>query len=197
MGAERRDDGRLVNVWTRVIAGRHEVVVSTRDPAHPERVRYETGEFGEVVRVVLRFAEVDGRLVCANVEVGADFDNPDEPDPVPITTGVWRKVNVSRLIDEALLQAVKSLPAMSKFERSGEAARRRLAKVEATLEGKRVGRPPRWTRDELEEAARVYRQHSGGRSPRKAVAKHFNLSDSGAAKVIARARQEHPDLFEE
>jgi hypothetical protein len=175
MSASRHDDGRLVNIWD-----------------------YEPARWGEVEagspRVVLRFAEVDGRLVCANVEVGVDFENPDEHDPTPITTGVWRSVNVSRLVDEALLSAVRTLRAASTFEGAGETAQRRLPQVEAALKRKKVGRPPKWTAEELEEVSRVYREHSGGRSPRKAVAKHFHLSDSGAAKVIARARALGLDL---
>src|SRR5437870_599998 len=78
----RRDDGRIVQVhWS------ESIVTSSRGD----------------VRVMLRFAEVDGRLECVCIEVGADFTRPDEPDPIPLTSTLLRELKIG----EARLDAAR------------------------------------------------------------------------------------------
>ena len=68
-------------------------------------------------RVELRFAEVDGRLACVSIEVGAEYLAPVATNSPPLgsfhlqageeftrlTTAVLRTIKLSTLIDEALL----------------------------------------------------------------------------------------------
>src|SRR5207244_3105382 len=50
--------------------------------------------------VTLDFAEVGGRLECVRFEIGADVDEPNGPDPAPLTASVLRGVPLRELIDQ-------------------------------------------------------------------------------------------------
>ena len=62
------------------------------------------------VPVTIHFGEIDGRLAPIRVEVGVVFEGEtrDAP-PKPITTGVWRRIPVTRLADRALLEFARDL----------------------------------------------------------------------------------------
>jgi hypothetical protein len=147
----------------------------------------------ELPRIVLRFAEVDGRMACVNVEIGADFEGKEGLDPLPVTTEVLRRIPLARLVQESLWKAVRQYDAVASgaFSPSlAEHAKARLPAARASTERpKRPGRPRIYDEKHYEEVASVYRQHSGGRAPTKAVTEHFRVTKSTAAKWVARARQ--------
>jgi hypothetical protein len=165
-------------------------------------------------RLVLRFAEIDGAIACVNIEIGSDFTNETEPEPKPITTALVRSIPIARVIEQSLWATIRSLQEGGaapvdrrsvdviladetldtepmKYGISTQYADALAAKVGAGIEQakQRPGRPPQYDDEHFAEVARVYHEHSGGRAPRKAVAKRFDISDSTAAKWIARARE--------
>lgn len=187
-----------------------------RDPEGNLELVYRSEQIGPP-RVVFRFAEVDGRVILANVEVGANFtnrdepvlqhveldedflDNPEQPDPVPVTTADLRSLRLGARADKALADYVRALRRMldradidddpPEWRAVRKATERRLPPAEAGGERKRPGRPPAYGDDHYRDVASVYRDHAGGRSPTKAVAEHFNVSKAAAAKWVARARE--------
>jgi transposase len=189
-------------------------------------------------RVVLRFAEVDGRAMLVNVEIGARYYDNEEgtgvdfeqelgaPEPVPVTTSVLRSIPLARLTEQALWEFARTYGAAAsgapegEFEReyakafspefakaTGEEQRRRFfedraAAARAATAAKRgPGRPRLYDDEHFAEVARVYREHSGGPAPTKAVAESFQTSKATAAKWVARARDmgllERPERREE
>jgi hypothetical protein len=158
------------------------------------------------IRLKVEFAEVDERLVCVNVQLGTDleefdvFNDPDGPSPEPLTTAMWRQVNLSTEIAEALQgmarftdNAALAARAAARFghdEAATKAAYEQLGSTaERTLEmTKQVGRPPLYDDDHYRDVARVYEANRSGGKPRKAVADHFSVSLSQAAKWVSTAR---------
>ena len=138
----------------------------------------------------LLFAEVDRRLVCARIEVGVDFDDPESPDPRPITTQVLRSINLTTLVDNELLRFARSQQGI--VEEVGEArapATAALARKAAGGPEKPVGRPALYDRTHFEDVAAVYNTF-GGRAKTRAVAQHFGVSKATAAKWVSRARHD-------
>ena len=136
-------------------------------------------------RVVLRFANVDGRAACVNVEVGAEFREGAAFEPQPITTSTLRAVPLARLIEQTLRMAMRDLP---KHLPEGPFLDKQMSALEAAQNVRRPGRPPRYDEAHFAEVARVYREHGGGRAPTKAVAEHFTRTRSTAATWVSRAR---------
>lgn len=151
---------------------------------------------------ILRFhlAEVDGRVACVGVDLRSFREDRDNR-PVnrragllPVTSTVWREVNVASEIREALADHEAVLAHAAYFaeeatDRAREVARARLDEYRATVEARRGGRPP-ISPEHLEEVVGVYsRALDAGQPPRAAVAEHFLVSPSTAAKWIARARE--------
>jgi hypothetical protein len=147
-------------------------------------------------RVVLRFAEVDGRAECVRIEIGTDFDNRHEPDPVPLHTQDLR-IPLGRLVVEARHERIENSRTVAEAssilgepvsERTRQAARRSLAK--ALAEVKDSGRVRRRAHPDLELArvALAYVSADDPRRPTEAVASAFHLSVSAAGKRVARAR---------
>lgn len=181
MAAQRDDDGTLSRVHSIEFAG-HQSLEGV--------VGFNLAVDRRLPRIVLDFAEIEGRMVCVNIEIGASFDNPAEPEPEPITTDVLRRIPLARLIEETLWQAVRTYTVASNWEGAGEIARKRLPAAElATQRPKRPGRPPLYDDKHFKEVARIYREHSGGHAPTKAVATHFNTTKSNAAKWVSEARR--------
>jgi hypothetical protein len=178
----RKEDGKLALVYATELTD-HRLLDGL--------VGFNLAVARELPRIVLRFAEVDGRMVCVNIEIGADFDRDDELDPEPITTEILRRIPLARLIEETLGQAVRGYEAASEWEGGiAERAKERLPAVRAGSEGrKRPGRPRLYGDEHFAEVANIYRSHSGGRSPTKAVEDHFKVNKSTAAKWVARARE--------
>lgn len=158
-------------------------------------------------RVVLRFAEIDGRAVLVNIEIGARFYADEEgvdfeqelgaPEPVPITTAVLRSIPLGRLTEKALWEAAsmyeKYASGAAGVELGDEGRRFAEERAAAARAGaakkRRPGRPRLYDDEHFARVARVYREHSGGRAPTKAVAESFQTSKATAAKWVARARE--------
>jgi hypothetical protein len=155
-------------------------------------------------RIVLRFAEVDGRAECVRVEIGADvkvengadFADPNAPDPVPLQTQDLRRIALQELIAEARRKNLEHSRLVSEAstwlgepisERQRKTARRALAAAERDS-GKRrgMGRPGQ-TDLELARRALVYTQ-ADSRNRTQAVMDEFQLTLSQAAKSVHRAR---------
>jgi hypothetical protein len=152
-------------------------------------------------RVVIRFAEVDGRLECVNVEIGARFDIANERADV-ITASTLREINLGSVIDKARRLAASHWHYMGRETRftDGRAipkqklrairaeVRKRLPA--ATAKGKRRGGRRPLPVEHLVDVAETYlAAWENGESPTKAVGAWGHVSDSTAAKWVSRARQ--------
>jgi len=143
--------------------------------------------------VTLDFAEVGGRLECVRFEIGADVDEPNGPDPAPLTASVLRGVPLRELIDQTLFERTKDLRRWAREAGpTGHEARNlrdRVAAAEASL-GRAPGRPPMYSDEHFKLVADAYtRAWKISPKPRQAVAAHWHVSPSTAAKWVARARK--------
>jgi len=143
--------------------------------------------------VTLDFAEVGGRLECVRFEIGADMDEPNSPDPVPVTASALRGIPLGELIDQALFERTKTLRRWAKEAGpAGGRSRRlrdRVASAEASL-GRAPGRPPEYSEDHFKQVADAYtRAWKIGGHPTESVATQWHVSPSAAAKWVARARE--------
>jgi hypothetical protein len=179
--AYRDPDGRIAQVWTQ----------ETRTP--------------DGTRVVLRFAWVDGRAECVALEVGADLDDPDEPEPKPLTTTNLRGIRLPKLVEQAarvyretVIEAVKArgflnTDAPTATDERALAALREWGRAERSVaeappRSRRGGRPPRGP-EHLREVAEAYAAaYKAGDRPTKAVADKWTVSRPTAAKWVAQAR---------
>jgi hypothetical protein len=154
-------------------------------------------------RVDVRFAEVGGRLVCIGLELGPKVvDDPKEgpvfiavePDDLRELTASEMRFPLRRVIDAALQAALMVRAGTGDFEADARAFRRDMNTLEAERAEprKRPGRPPSYGSDHFEAVAQIYSKHlrDGGRAPTKAVADHFKVQKSTAAKWVARARHD-------
>jgi hypothetical protein len=152
-------------------------------------------------RIELRFAEVQGRLVCIGLEIGPardaeNFRNVEDDDLKPLTATEIR-LPLKHLIDFTLERAGMSwtpTPGVPLYDELSQ----KLAMLDtAKAEKKRAGRPLLYGPEHFAEVAAVYRKHEadGGRAPTKAVKDHFGVTKSTAAKWVARARE--MDLLDE
>lgn len=154
--------------------------------------------------VALNFAIVAGRPDCVGVELRSCRE-PGEAwpemlpmwnqEPPTVTQKVWRGVPVLEMIrdvrrqltevDAGLLQSLVHSPDLQGDEEARLQLRRELAVLRQHLAG-----PNALPGSVYEEVARVYRQAwSEGRAPTRAVAEHFTISESAAAKRVMRARR--------
>lgn len=182
----RRPDGRI---W---IALRKQLgwpPRRRRSPAPESPSRVPAGTYV----VTLDFAEVGGRLECVRFEIGADVDEPNAPDPAPLTASVLRGVPLGELIDQTLFEHTKRLRRWAREAgptgREARHLRDRVAAAEGSL-GRAPGRPPEYSDDHFKLVADAYtRAWKINRPPRQAVATQWQVSPSTAAKWVARARK--------
>jgi hypothetical protein len=174
-------------------------LLSYPEEAMGRTYRREDGRIWEVAKhrvgrrglppLTLSFAEVDGRVECVRLEIGANLENRVEPDPKPLTSSLLRKVNLGQLVAEArrdYLKGIRSLDREAGIDPAILAPH--LAAAERSHEVRPGGRA-RLDRAELELVAEVYLQaHRRREPPTKAVAQAFYLSRTGAAKRVAKAR---------
>jgi hypothetical protein len=156
-------------------------------------------------RVVLRYAEVDGRAECVGLEVGADFEAGNAPDPHPLTSSTLRRIKLAQLIEEGArhyrdrLHEQADLPGFLNSESDPEGerlagrirtrARRRLPAATAAARRGRTGRPVERGPEHLAQVAKVYVDaYRAGQHPTKAVGQTWQVSRTTAAKWVARAR---------
>jgi hypothetical protein len=177
--AKRQPDGRLQTVWEW-----HRLI-------------------GDDEHVSLFFAEVDGRAVCARLELGASFERVDQADPKPLTTAALRAVPLSGLIEEAATKYAETLRTAIRLKwATAPHAKERLLTAERGLEKpKRPGRPRLYGEgaeatlggdpDRYEKVAGIYNTEAkaGNRAPNKAVAQAFDVSKSCAAKWVSHSRK--------
>jgi hypothetical protein len=141
----------------------------------------------------LRFhwAVIDGRAECIGLGIGP----ADEDHPLPVTRSLVRELPIGKLISEelqtyrSLLVALEhgQLPGASK---AAKAAARELAPAFSERPQRAGGRRPKYDNGHFAEVAKVYgHAYAAGRTPTRAVAKHFSASPSAAAKWVARARK--------
>lgn len=149
-------------------------------------------------RVEVRFADIEGELVCIGVEIGPKLSDEEvfvavnQDDLRPIAAAEMR-VPLRRLVDRALQSAVMVRAGSGDFAPDHEALAQDLGRLRSAQAQprKRTGRPPAYQPDHFAEVARVYTEHKrgGGRAPTKAVQEHFVVTKSTAAKWVARARE--------
>jgi hypothetical protein len=148
-------------------------------------------------RVEIRFAEVEGRLVCVGLEIGPhklseseSFVDVVDDDLRPLQSAEIR-LPLRELVDRALEMGglvFQVLPGEDIYDLGKEMH----SLWTAALAEKKTGRPRLYERDHFERVARIYLEHqqSGGRAPTKAVAEQMaSGSKSTAAKWVARARE--------
>lgn len=162
----------------------------------PIRVfRYERDVNGR--RVELRFALVEGRLVCIGLEAGPPviegdggkhvFNVIDDAELDPLRSAEIR-FRLRDLIDEALEHAATRFLSLKTPE-----ARAQLAPLEAAAKKgrKKPGRPPVHGDDHYREVARIYEETlaSGRRDPLQAIRRRFKIEKSAAAGKVREARR--------
>lgn len=148
-------------------------------------------------RVVLKWAEVDGRLEPVAAYIGTRFDDPNEPEPRPLTASIFRAAPFGKIMGRGRRQLVghlrflsettewlDGLPIPPAYKRE---ARRLLPRAEVIQRG--PGGRPRYSPDHLARVAQVYTDaHRRADHPTQAVARWAGVSQSAAAKQVARAR---------
>jgi hypothetical protein len=130
--------------------------------------------------VTLRFEWVEGRWECVSVHLDA-IDAADRK-PATITSSLLRKLPLRRFIGQLV-----TFKAALTTEEDGITYR---FERDYTAIGPKGGRPPTHGLDHFVEVAQVYREAYGeNRTPTRAVAKHFRVTPSAAAKWVARCRE--------
>lgn len=158
------------------------------------RVRWPSPD-GDL-EVTLHFARVDGRVECIGVDVRT-FRWKGEPHPArrlprteprPITTTDLRGLRLAEIIEVERAKLARFLFADSGDE-DWDATPWAAGVVEA-WEPKARGRPRIYGPEHFAEVARVYREADArSRTPTRAVARHFGVSQAAAAKWVARCRE--------
>ncbi len=167
-------------------------------PQHADAMLWPDEQRGPWL-INVNWGEVGGRWECVHFEIRS-YRTPGEewakalPDrregtgAAVLTATTWRQIPIGRVIEELRrrridentrwLRSVKRRGAVPEWMvKSGEEA---LAMWSAPLPKEGAG---------LEQVAAVYRAAwREGRPPTQAVARHFQLSSSAAAKRVARAR---------
>lgn len=149
--------------------------------------------------VVLRFAPVDGRMECVGVDVEA------VPRGTRVVTAValhsiplgkliekrrpkviWKGQEVSIRVTPATVAAKASVPTPTVLVGHTFTKAPTFPQGQVT---RRVGRPPKYGPEHWQKVARIYQEAwSKNRTPTRAVARHFKVSETAAAKWVARCR---------
>ena len=156
---------------------------------HQATVRWPDEERGPWT-AVFTWANSDGTALLVGVDLhgfdgswrdlGRPWAGTDQPSPAELKSEVWRSIPLGQLADRAYEQVVE------KFIRHSAHSDPALD-AKGIVGVKRGGRPPLYDREHFVEVARVYREAKDRRRPTEAVAEHFGVSKSAAAKWIARA----------
>jgi hypothetical protein len=156
---------------------------------------------------VLHWGELRGRAEVVGLELwsvpptnperldfGAIQERQLPPGGAPITSSVVRGLNVGSLINQQRAAAIKMLRSVAASEAFSERAREASAR---DLERMRRPGPQRKYDDRhYAEVARVYlAAFQENRSPTRAVAQHFGVSQSMAAKFVWKARSKEYGLL--
>ena len=157
-------------------------------------VEYDFTEDVDGVPVRFLFGEGEGgQLVCFRIEIGASLDprpggltldNIDALRVQPVTTQTLRRIPVASMIEAHLLKLHQRIRDGEYLPHARETLEDRstripdsdLRRLELEIGARakrsapsyrRPGRPQKYSREHYEEVARVYRAHSGGRSPQR------------------------------
>lgn len=138
--------------------------------------------------------------------------------PEPVTSSVLRSIPLGHLIDEARTEVLRQAEQRREALRKRGPMTLRRIKAEIKRRGyfvypiertemrqwvsedvrrdeqiwakePRRGRPPTYGLQHFEQVARIYREaYAAGRTPTRAVARHFKVSHTAAAKWVGRSR---------
>ena len=140
----------------------------------------------EALFITRRYAIVDGRVECVNVEIGADFDTPGWNVIRPLRAEDLRHIPLGALIDEDKRSRIEGLEELLADPTTTADVKRR---VNAALPEARASLGRTYGLEDLQEVARVYTEAwNAGRPPTAAVARHLGKSKSAAAHIIAKCR---------
>jgi hypothetical protein len=131
--------------------------------------------------ITLRFAPIDGRMECVGVDV------QPVPGTRPVTAVALHSLPLGKLIEKRRKQAGDIVV---KVDTVGAIAW--VGQPVVVTVSRRGGRPPRYGPEHWQEVALIYRdayEHSPNRTPTRAVARHFKVSDTAAAKWVAKCRR--------
>jgi hypothetical protein len=129
----------------------------------------------------VEYGVVGGRVECVGLRVTSVSGD------MRLTSADLRKMPFADLLARARRDYpddLERLLGLGPFIKVGDLQRLGLG----LLADKHRGRPPSWGPEQLAELANVYLRASAA-SPTKAVADHFHISRSAAAKLVAKARQ--------
>lgn len=105
----------------------------------------------------------------------------------PVTASVLRSIPLGRIVEDEARKRIETLRDSALHGPDKEAAARALPKYERSLPIS--GRRPTYDRDHFVAVAKIYSDaYAVGAAPTKAVAQHFHVTPSAAAKWVARAR---------
>lgn len=140
----------------------------------PIRWRSKYGSYD----VTLRFALIEGRWEC----VGADV-RPVGRQPQVLTAAALHALPLGKLADKRRKEAgdvtISVVPGRLIF--SGSTVHTHISK--------RRGRPPKYDRRHWEDVAKTYREaYVKNRTPTRAVARRWDVTESTAAKWVAKCR---------
>lgn len=171
-----------------------------RDALRDENSRplraYHYGRLVGGRRVELRFALVEGRLVCVGLEIGPPvlenekgvhvFNVVEEAELDPLRATEIR-LPLRDLVDQALERGATlgeglAPETAARFERHREAAK---------AGRKKPGRPPMYSDDHYRDVARIYEEtlRSGRRDPLQAVMRELQIEKTTAASKVREARR--------
>jgi hypothetical protein len=155
---------------------------------------------GGTYEVVLRFASVEGRMECVGVDVEpvprgtrvltavalrsiplGKLVEKRRPKPGDVNVSVepggivWKGGEVNATVTPSTVAAVAAVGAPT---------------VSGTAAARRGGRPPKYGPEHWQKVADVYRTAFAGKrlTPTRAVARRFKVSQSAAAKWVAKCR---------
>ena len=150
---------------------------------------------------VIRFhwGAVGDRVECIGLDVRSfrSKEEPAGPRPLPsgsyqpITTTLLRSLKADGLIQENIEAFGDLVEWASKLASTGAKARREATRVLESMNApRRRGRPPEYPPEHYEKVATVYSEaHAANRTPRRAVAREFGVSETKAGHWIAKARK--------
>jgi hypothetical protein len=126
--------------------------------------------------VTLRFAPIEGRMECVGVDVEA----------VPggaVTAVALHSIPLGKLIAKRQSEAGNAIASPATIAVTTSIPQ------PTVLTTRRGGRPPKYDRAWWEKVARVYVEaYARNRTPTRAVASRFRVSESAAAKWVAKCR---------
>jgi hypothetical protein len=150
---------------------------------------------------VLDFTMIRGRMECVRVDLRSCREPGEvwppglpswDENPEPVTLRLWRKVPVTEMIRDVRqhLLEVDAEHTQSMINKQQDPALRRALSYQLMEARQQLAGPNALPASAYEEVATVYRDAwLQGRHPTKAVAEHFHITPSAAAKRVSRARQ--------